>query len=411
MSRRPRLFAIKWLAIIAARLLQALAATLLGYVLLFALAALFAKYPLVPETSGRSGSDPPGPPEIRGAFHIHSTLSDGRGTPSQIAQAAKSAGLQFIILADHNLQTLSLPTFEHGVLVITGVEASTWQGHLVAVGARGGLHRLEWEQDPVWRAQQLGALTIIAHPVQPFVGWTEAESAGRADGMELYSANSLFFSAWKHPLTLMLPAAAAYLTNPMHGLMILSRAQEESTQLLLDLSVRGPKLAVCAQDAHGFPPYELEFRAFSLHVPLTGELQGGLPSDASQAARAVIDAISLGRAYCVFDALGSARGFAIEGLRGTARRASVGDRVTVRLPPFAPTQARVRVWGNGHVEPDGQTVLFDKPGPVQIEAWAAAPGKLLGTTWRPWIVPSPIFVSPAASDQRKESSPRKKGPR
>src|SRR5262249_22937608 len=212
----------------------------------------------------------------------------------------KAAGLQFIILADHNLQTLSLPTFEHGVLVITGVEASTWQGHLVAVGPTGSLHRLELEQDPVWRAQQMGALTIIAHSVQPVVGWTEAESAERADGMELYSANSLFFSAWKHPLTLMLPAAAAYLTNPMHGLMILSRAQEESTQLLLDISARGAKLALCAQDPHGLPPYELEFRAFSLHVPLTGELQGGLPSDARQAARAVIDAISLGSAYCLF---------------------------------------------------------------------------------------------------------------
>jgi len=394
------------------RLLQALLAALCAYLLLFSLAALFVKYPLAPDAS--AGLSASGPNEIRGAFHIHSSLSDGSATPSQIARAAKAAGLQFIVITDHNLKTLSLPTFEDGVLVITGVELSTWHGHLVHLGPRRGIDRPEWELDPVWRAQQLGGLTIVAHPVQHLSGWTDAEGAARTDGMELYSANSLFVEALHSPLTVLFPAAAAYLTNPMHGLMMLDRAQPEATQKLLEMSGREPKLALCAVDAHGFPPYELEFRAFSLHIPLAGELQGGLPADAAVAARAVINAISRGIAYCAFDALGSARGFAIEGLHGASRRAEVGSRVTVRFPPSPPTQARVQVWGGARIEPDGRTVLFERPGPVQIEVWAAAPGRLFGTIWRPWIVPSPIFVSPQSpgpgSDSAKQKPPTPTGP-
>jgi hypothetical protein len=371
--------------------LQGVIAAFCACVLLFSLAALFVKYPLASDPP--AGSSPTSPGEIRGAFHIHSTLSDGRGTPSEIARAAKRAGLQFIVTTDHNLRTLSSPAFVDGVLVISGVELSTWQGHLAVLGASRGLDRPDWELDPVWRAQQLGGLPILAHPVQRLVPWRDAESAARAAGMELYSGDSLFRDALAHPFTLLFPAAGAYLTNPMHALMILDRAQPEATQKLLEMSAQEPKVALCAHDAHGFPPYELVFRAFSLHIPLTGKLQGGLSADAADAARAVIDAIAQGRAYCAFDPLGRTEGFAIEGLSGGSRRAAVGERVTVRLPPSPPAQVRVQVWGAARLEPDGRTVLFERAGPAQIEVWTAAPGRLLGTTWKPWIAPSPILVS------------------
>jgi hypothetical protein len=383
-------FSPQRLARYGARLAAGGVLAVFGYILLFALGALWVKYPLPSPT--RLDSDPPGAAEIHGAFHIHSTLSDGRGTPSQIARAAKSAGLQFVILSDHNLRTLSQPTFEDGVLVISGVELSTWSGHLVVVGAPRGLNRPDRELDPVRRSQRLGGLTILAHPVQRKQPWIDSKSAAQAAGMELYSADSLFRDALHSPFELLLPAAGAYLTNPMHALMILNRGQPDSTRKLLEISAREPKLALCAHDAHGFPPYELEFRSFSLHIPLTGKLEGGLPANASEAARGVIDAIARGSSYCVFDALGNGGGFAIRGLQGESRRAEVGDRLDVQLPPFLPGQARVQIWGGARLEPDGRAVALERSGPVQIEVWIAAPGRLFGRTWKPWIVPSPIFV-------------------
>src|SRR5262249_26446493 len=123
------------------RLMLALAAAILICALVFALGALRVTYPLRAAT--KAASDPPAPREIRGAIHIHSTLSDGRGTPSQIALAAKAAGLQFIIMTDHNLRTLTEPNYEHGVLVISGVELSTKKGHLVVIGTPRGLARAD----------------------------------------------------------------------------------------------------------------------------------------------------------------------------------------------------------------------------------------------------------------------------
>jgi hypothetical protein len=389
------IFSVARLAHFAARLAMALVAALLAFVLAFALAALRVKYPLGSNTP--SAADPPAAGEIRGAFHIHSTLSDGRGTPTQIALAARAAGLQFIVMTDHNLRALTDPTYEAGVLVISGVELSTRKGHLVVIGASRGLKRPERDPDPVRHSRELGGVTILAHPVQRKQPWTDARAATRADGMELYSADSLFRDALRRPFSLLLPAASAYLTNPIHALMILDREQPEAMQKLLEISAREPKLAICAHDAHGWPPYVTAFRSFSVHIPLSGALQAGLPSNAGEAARAVIEAIARGRAYCVFDPLGAAGGFAIEGLRGESRRAAVGDRLTVRFPPAAPTEARVQVWGGARLEPDGRTVLLQRPGPIQIEVWIAAPGKLFGTVWKPWIVPSPILVVPTAT--------------
>jgi hypothetical protein len=290
--------------------------------------------------------------------------------------------------------TLSEPSFEDGVLVISGVELSTRDGHLVVVGAKRGLNRPGQDSDPVRHAQQLGGLTILAHPVQRRLPWVDPKSAMRAAGMELYSADSLFRDALHRPFALLLPAAGAYLTNPIHALMILNREQPDAMRKLLEISAREPKLALCAHDAHGLPAYEEVFRSFSLHVPLAGTLQGGLPADATEAARAVIDAIGRGRAYCAFDPLGIAEGFSIDGAQGDSRRAGVGDRLTLRIPPSSPAAARVQIWGGARLEPDGRTVVLTRVGPVQIEVWIEAPGKLFGRTWKPWIIPSPLFVSP-----------------
>jgi hypothetical protein len=374
-----------------ARLALAVVLAPFAYVLLFALGALFVRYP--PLAPRPSESAPAAVGEIRGAFHIHSTLSDGRGTPSEIAAAAKAAGLQFIVLTDHNLRTLSEPAFEHGVLVISGVELSTGKGHLVVVGAPRGLEQPGRDLDPIRHSQELGGLTIIAHPVQRKQPWIDAKSAGRAEGMELYSADSLFRDALHSPFELLLPAAGAYLINPMHALMILNREQPQATSKLLEMSAREPKLALCAHDAHGWPAYELVFRSFSLHVPRTATLESGLPADPSDAARAVIEALARARFYCAFDALGAAHGFAVDGPPPGSRRSRVGDRLLVRLPASPPARTQVRIWGGGRLEADGRTVWLQRPGPMQIEVWIAAPGMLFGSVWKPWIVSSPIHVS------------------
>ena len=44
--------------------------------------------------------------EYVGNLHMHTTLSDGHGTHAEVADAAIQAGLDFIVVTDHNV----LPT-------------------------------------------------------------------------------------------------------------------------------------------------------------------------------------------------------------------------------------------------------------------------------------------------------------
>ncbi|NIM98049.1 MAG: hypothetical protein GTO24_08230, partial [candidate division Zixibacteria bacterium] len=40
--------------------------------------------------------------DYRGAIHIHSTYSDGKGTIEEIAASARQVGLDFVITPDHD---------------------------------------------------------------------------------------------------------------------------------------------------------------------------------------------------------------------------------------------------------------------------------------------------------------------
>ena len=46
--------------------------------------------------------------EITGAIHMHSVFSDGSGEVEDIARYAGEAGLDYILLTDHNLYQLQI---------------------------------------------------------------------------------------------------------------------------------------------------------------------------------------------------------------------------------------------------------------------------------------------------------------
>lgn len=373
--------------VLAGNLLRAL----LGLVLLvlgmagfFTLAASYTEYPVVP-------SPTEGPGWLRGAFHVHTTRSDGRGTVEEVAAAAKAAGLRFVVLTDHNDFAPREPTFLGGVLLVPGVEISTAHGHLVAFGMQRPLEGVRpWMDGGEAEAavEKAGGVSVLAHPVQARNPWRHEEAARRADGFELYSADTFFRDALRHPFSRLLPAVGASFSNPVHGVMLLVEPGLAPTERLLELEREKPRVALCSHDAHGLPRYEDVFRALAVYLPDTREL----PGDARAAAELVVKGLASGGAVCAFRALGEPEGFALEGLSTGSREAHVGDVLTVRLPPGAGEQVRVEVRGVGRLKPDGRSVELVEEGAVQVEAWVRAPGRFFGTQWRPWIVPSPVRV-------------------
>jgi hypothetical protein len=70
-----------------------------------------------------------------GELHVHSHHSDGKNTVEEIVEAAKKEKLDFISLTDHNTVSgfSSIPD-GGGLLVIRGMELTTYHGHALALG-------------------------------------------------------------------------------------------------------------------------------------------------------------------------------------------------------------------------------------------------------------------------------------
>ena len=104
---------------------------------------------------------------VAGAFHVHSTRSDGSGDREAIAAAAARAGLQFVVITDHGDATRppDPPAYLHGVLCIDAVEISTNGGHLIALDMPAAPYPLGGEAAAVVEdVMRLGGMPVAAHP-------------------------------------------------------------------------------------------------------------------------------------------------------------------------------------------------------------------------------------------------------
>ncbi|WP_338865318.1 CehA/McbA family metallohydrolase [Myxococcus stipitatus] len=372
------------------RALFGLVVLVLGICGFFTVPASLTDYPVVLPKEGE-------PRWARGAFHVHSTRSDGRGSPLAVARAAKAAGLDFVVLTDHNDFTPPAPTWVDGVLLVPGVEISTSAGHLVAFGMErplAGMQRWMPAGDAVRAVHEAGGMTVLAHPVQRHNPWTDEQTAREAKGFELYSADTFFRHAMSHPMSRLLPAVGAYFAKPEHGVMVLVAPEPGPGERFMELSSAESKLAFCAHDAHGLPSYESVFNSLATYLP-PAQAPLPLPADAKAAALVVTNALRGGSAVCAFRALGEPEGFALEGMDAERREAHVGEVLKVRLPGIADAEkVRVQVWGAGRLGPDGTSVELTGEGVARVEVWVQGPGRFFGSEWRPWIVPSPVRVLP-----------------
>ncbi|HTY15753.1 MAG TPA: PHP domain-containing protein [Methanoregulaceae archaeon] len=100
-------------------------------------------------------------------LHVHSNYSkDGESSIQEIIRRAEIIGLDAIAITDHDTidgAKMAL-TIETDVLIIPGIEISTKQGHLLALGTLvrypAGLDVL----DTIAMAREQGAVLILPHP-------------------------------------------------------------------------------------------------------------------------------------------------------------------------------------------------------------------------------------------------------
>jgi hypothetical protein len=342
--------------------------------------------------SARAGRGAPDPLAVRGAYHVHTTRSDGRGSLDEVVRAAKDAGLRFVVVTDHNVLTPEEQGYRDGVLVVQGTEASTRFGHVVALGVQRALTREERDGDPLGAIAALGGEAILAHPLhprRPFTGW----GRGAWRGLEIVSNDTAWYRALSDrdagkvvtaALALPFDRARAILTlgdDPADELARLDDAAGGAGRAGEARAAGAPPVLLCSADAHGYPSYRAAFEAFSMHVPVA--LTGDGARDAAAVTRALLD----GSATCVLD--GVARGGVVRLGRGRAPltlevgpRALLEGAETVLVRDGAPVAHAV---GRGD-SPVLAVVSCEGgcgPGAYRLE---------LRRDGRPWIFTNPVAI-------------------
>jgi hypothetical protein len=397
-SRRPR------------RLAWAAAAALLVLTVGVGFVAVASLAPLAAPESWTAGSDDF---EYTAALHVHSEYShDGRGSIEAIAAAAGRAGVQVVLLTDHN--TLApLAEGREGwygdTLILVGMEITTGSGYLLVLDPRPDLPtraRGLALDDLVRRYREAGALVLLAHPEHPRLGWRGPLPP--VDGLEVIDVFDQLMAASFPRKALGL---AAYPANPVMAILSWVHWPRSVLARWDRMMQQGRTVGALALDAHGgiaiteetdltFPSHETAFRIGRLHLLMGKPLR----RDAEDRTR-VYRSIRAGRFFNAFDGFAPADGFRFD-VRSGGRRALMGDKVRfapgavaeIRVPPVGESVARlIRDGGVVHEAPAAGALTVPLPGPGVYRVEVDLRVDLFpigGAAFRPWIFSNAVYVNP-----------------
>ncbi|HYD40475.1 MAG TPA: PHP domain-containing protein [Anaeromyxobacter sp.] len=265
---------------------------------------------------------PTAPDELRGAWHVHTTRSDGRGTLREVVAAARDAGLSFLVVTDHNVIAPEEQGWHDGVLVVQGVEISTRHGHVVALGIDlAAAQAARKAEDPLGSIAAAGGRAVLAHPLHPRRAFRGLDGAAPWAGFEVFSNDTAWYQALAERAWGRIAGSVALL--PFDGgravLDLAAPPREELARLDAARARaraagdrRQARALLCSVDAHGYPSYRAAFAAATMHVPVrpTG--------DGAADAAAVADALLEGDAACVLAARGAVSRVRFTGGEATA---------------------------------------------------------------------------------------------
>lgn len=332
--------------------------------------------------------------EVRGILHVHSNHSDGSGSVSEIVGAAQRAGVDFLVLTDHNTMLAKQEGWEgwHGpTLLIVGEEVSTRAGHCLAVGTSSPVLRRRPAEEIIRDIRAQGGLSFIAHPhgvYKPFLrrrdhSWKDW-GVNSYTGLEVWSymfdwARQFKYYRWSECVRD--PDRLIVGPDPQ----TLSRWDA--------LGRRARVVGIGGVDAHArrYPlldvvifPYEDLFRTVRTHVLLDGPLTGDAAADKGS----ILKALGAGRCFASYDHLRAGDGFCFS---APAQHLLMGDEAVfsdeLDLVVASPVPAAFRLVKDGlqYGEAEGRRHAFraDGPGVYRVEA------RLNG---RPWVFANPIYL-------------------
>ncbi len=346
--------------------------------------------------------------DLAGVLHVHSTYSDGTGTVPEIAAAARSNGLDFLLLTDHD--TLAARDrgeegWHDGVLVLVGEEVSpSRENHYLAFGLERPIdHRGLEAQQIVDRVNEAGGFGFLSHPFSKGserfgragrgMPWRDLDSRGYT-GLELWSfvtdsaerVNSI------PELLRFIAAPGRFIDHPPRRNLELwdKICRERRCVALGGIDAHQVGIRVRGRVPLRLMAYKRSFRQLRTHLLADTPLNGDLDHDRET----VFGALRAGRAYIAVDSRAPARGFRFWAEASDGRHAEMGDEVPASewvLGVKTPREARLKLIRDGEVVADsrGDTLEHwtDSSGVYRVEAHLSAHGRE-----RTWILSNPIYL-------------------
>ena len=333
-----------------------------------------------------------------GAVHVHTTHSDGALDVAGVVDEGRAAGLDFLLVTDHNTLAAKPREGYHGdLLLIVGTEISTDTGHILGFGFDPPAYRFPRRAIEVLRdIRDLGGAAFAAHPTSPRQGlaWTDPALPG-AWGIEVLNGDTQWRAAG---VPRMLLSGLLYPFDPQYALTRLM-TRPAAAALWDELLARRRTAGIVGADAHTrLPSYEAVFRTARNHVILDAPLSG----DGARDAAAVTDALAQGRAFIGVDGIAPTDGFFF-----TAGR----DGRTWTMGRSIPPHPRLVLRAGGVDHPEAQfhllkdgEVIEQAAGGLDVKAGGAGVYRVEVTLpgWDvPWLMSNPIYVLEQADRRRR----------
>ena len=361
---------------------------------------------------------------VAGNMHMHTPYSDGESWHAAIANDAIKAGLDFIIVTDHNIWVDGVEGYyenDNGrVLLLSGEEVHNVRrepqaSHFLAYGAEKELASFAADPQGLINATlDAGGIGFLAHPFEPGIPDLEIEDLGWHDweidnftGLEIWNYMSSFLEKLAleinklpfKPIWLQKLVSLRVALNPEK---YMDGANQKTLDLWDDLLAQGKQIvAIGNSDAHGTPmslgpikriiyPYDYLFTAVNTHLLLNEPLTGEVAHDK----KTVLRAIGKGNSWIGYDIPAKTAGFRFTGQ--SKSKGIVGDRIRLQdgatLQISTPKLCTIKLIRHGEVVATAVnethlTHLPTEPGAYRVECTIPYLGKDRG-----WIYSNPIFL-------------------
>jgi len=334
-----------------------------------------------------------------GAFHVHSTHSDGTATVPRIAAAAQRAGLSWIVVSDHD----SLGALENreagwydSTAVLVGYEITPEENHYLVLGLAALLPPSMPTAEIVASVKEKGGWGFVLHPDEKRgsyfkapLPWRERSLRG-FNGIEIWN----YMSQWTEGLTernrfarFLFPTLAV--RGPTTDVLgwwdqILSEGERVSAVAGLDTHATHFQFGRLRLEVF---PYYRQFGTLVNHIVLRRPLS----QEWDAAVQQIGGALAGGHSYFAYHAWGKARGFTFVADR-EGESWTIGEEIPpgreVRLSVSSPRWGQIRIIRDGRLLLRGLgrslTAAIQEPGAYRVEV------RRFG---RPWLFSNPIYLA------------------